>query len=61
MNDVSYEDDLRLAHVLADQVDGLTMSRFRSGDLKVETKPDMSPVSDADRGAEELILSLIHI
>ena len=55
MNDVSYEDDLRLAHVLADQVDGLTMSRFRSGDLKVETKPDMSPVSDADRGAEELI------
>ncbi len=55
MNDVSYEDDLRPAHVLADQVDGLTMSRFRSGDLKVETKPDMSPVSDADRGAEELI------
>ena len=55
MNDVSYEDDLRLAHVLADQVDGLTMCRFRSGDLKVETKPDMSPVSDADRGAEELI------
>src|SRR5699024_247635 len=43
------------AHVLADQVDGLTMSRFRSGDLKVETKPDMSPVSDADRSAEELI------
>lgn len=55
MSDVTYEDDLRLAHVLADQVDSLTMSRFRSGDLKVETKPDMSPVSDADRSAEELI------
>lgn len=50
-----YDDDLRLAHVMADQVDGLTMSRFKSSDLRVETKPDMSPVSDADRSAEELI------
>ena len=59
MSDVTYEDDLRLAHVLADQVDGLTMARFRSADLKVETKPDMTPVSDADRSAEELIRNLL--
>lgn len=51
----SYDDDLRLAHVLADQVDGLTMSRFKSQDLKVETKPDLTPVTDADRDAEQLI------
>src|SRR5699024_11476185 len=40
---------------IADSVDALTMSRFQSGDLKVDTKPDMTPVSDADRAAEELI------
>jgi len=50
-----YDDDLRLAHVIADQVDALTMSRFSAGDLRVETKPDLTPVSDADRAAEELI------
>ena len=50
-----YDDDLRLAHVIADQVDALTRSRFNAADLRVETKPDMTPVSDADRAAEELI------
>ena len=50
-----YDDDLRLAHVIADQVDGLTMSRFLAADLQIETKPDLTPVSDADRDAEELI------
>jgi len=59
MHTATYEDDLRLTHVIADQVDGLTMDRFGSSDLKVETKPDMSPVSDADRGAEELIRNLL--
>ena len=52
-----YDDDLRLAHVIADQVDGLTMSRFKAQDLRVETKPDLTPVSDADRSAEELVRS----
>ncbi|HEY0188274.1 MAG TPA: inositol monophosphatase family protein [Cellulomonas sp.] len=50
-----YDDDLRLAHVIADQVDALTMSRFKALDLQVETKPDLTPVTDADRAAEELI------
>jgi histidinol-phosphatase len=50
-----YDDDLRLAHVIADQVDALTTSRFKAQDLRVETKPDLTPVSDADRAAEELI------
>jgi histidinol-phosphatase len=50
-----YDDDLRLAHVIADQVDGLTMDRFKALDLRVETKPDLTPVSDADRDAEALI------
>jgi histidinol-phosphatase len=50
-----YDDDLRLAHVIADQVDSVTMSRFKAQDLRVETKPDLTPVSDADRTAEEIV------
>lgn len=50
-----YFDDLRLAHVIADQVDGQTVARFQALDLEVETKPDLSPVTDADRAAEEII------
>jgi len=52
-----YDDDLRLAHVIADQVDSVTMSRFKALDLQVETKPDLTPVSDADRTAEEVVRS----
>jgi len=55
-----YDDDLRLAHVIADQVDALTTSRFLAADLRVETKPDLTPVSDADRSAEELIRSQLR-
>ena len=51
----NYADDLRLAHVIADQVDSITMSRFRALDLRVETKLDLTPVSDADRAAENFI------
>jgi histidinol-phosphatase len=46
---------LDFAHELADLADAITMSRFRALDLNVETKPDLSPVSDADRAAEEAI------
>lgn len=51
----SYNDDLRLAHVMADSVDSQTMARFKALDLKIETKPDLTPVTDADRAAEEAI------
>ncbi|MFI7496525.1 histidinol-phosphatase [Kocuria sp. M4R2S49] len=51
----NYTDDLRLAHILADAVDRLTMRRFKAQDLAVETKPDLTPVTDADREAEQLI------
>ncbi len=51
----SYDDDLRLAHVLADAVERVTLARFRAEDLVVEAKPDLTPVTDADRAAEEHI------
>ncbi|MEC4018318.1 histidinol-phosphatase [Streptomyces sp. H27-D2] len=55
-----YLDDLRLAHVLADAADAQTMERFKALDLKVETKPDMTPVTEADKAAEELIRSSLR-
>ncbi len=55
LNRENYTDDLRLAHLLADNADSITMSRFRSGDLRIDTKPDMTPVSDADIATEQAI------
>jgi histidinol-phosphatase len=48
-----YDDDLRFALVLADAADDITVRRFRALDLRVEAKPDMTPVTDADLAAEE--------
>lgn len=48
-------EDMALALALADQADALTMDRFGAMDLRVETKPDLTPVTDADRGAEETL------
>ncbi|MFJ5551933.1 histidinol-phosphatase [Streptomyces sp. NPDC093225] len=56
----AYDDDLRLAHRLADAADEVTMARFRALDLKVETKPDMTPVSEADTATESEVRRLIE-
>jgi histidinol-phosphatase len=48
-----YTDDVHLAHVLADQADAISLDRFRALDLQVDTKPDLTPVTDADRAVEE--------
>lgn len=54
-----HTDDLRLAHVLADDADSLTMDRFRSLDLHVVTKPDLTPVSDADQRVEDALRRML--
>lgn len=48
-------DDLALAHELADAADAHTLSRFRALDLRVEAKPDLTPVSDADTAVEAAV------
>ncbi len=48
-----YADDLALALSLADAADAISVARFGAGDLHVESKPDLTPVSDADRAVEE--------
>jgi histidinol-phosphatase len=51
----SHTDDLRLAHILADDADSITMDRYKSLDLHVATKPDLTPVSESDRKVESVI------
>ena len=51
--------DLGFAHVLADAADDITMRRFRSLDLRVDTKPDLTPVTDADLAVEESLRNVL--
>jgi histidinol-phosphatase len=55
-----WSDDLRFAHVLADAADDVTMRRFRALDLRVEAKPDLTPVSDADLATEESLRNMLR-
>ncbi|MDO4242289.1 MAG: histidinol-phosphatase [Actinomyces sp.] len=50
-----WRDDLHLAHTIADQVDPLTQAHFDAQDFEVEAKPDLTPVTVADREAERQI------
>ncbi len=51
--------DLEFALELAQSADEISLSRFRALDLKVETKPDRTPVTDADKAVEERLRSMI--
>src|SRR5437763_1302015 len=52
-------DDLALAQRLADAADAITLARFRAQDLHVTSKPDLSPVSDADLAVEAEVRRLL--
>jgi histidinol-phosphatase len=56
---MSIRDDVALALQLADRADALTLDRFGALDLRIETKPDLTPVTDADQSAEELLRDLL--
>src|SRR5690349_12997732 len=51
----SIGDDIAFALQMADAADAQTLDRFGALDLRVETKPDLTPVTDADRSVEELV------
>jgi len=51
--------DLALALRLADAADSITLTRYQSIDLIVSTKPDNTPVTDADKASEEAVRALI--
>jgi histidinol-phosphatase len=51
--------DLAYALALADAADEVTMRHFRSANLVVETKPDLTPVSNADREVENVLRAMV--
>lgn len=58
-NSSNFAEELTFALSLADQADAISLSRYRAIDLKITTKPDNTPVTDADRAVEEAIRSAI--
>ncbi|QNI06103.1 histidinol-phosphatase [Mycobacterium kubicae] len=56
---MSPTNDLRFALALADRADVLTRARFGALDLRVDTKPDLTPVTDADRAVESQLREAI--
>jgi histidinol-phosphatase len=54
-NLIDLQDDLALAHALADLADAISLDRYQAQDLVITTKPDNSPVTDADRAVETAI------
>ncbi|GAB2640910.1 histidinol-phosphatase [Nocardia goodfellowii] len=56
----AHSSDLELALRLADEADSITKARFGALDLKVDSKPDLTPVSDADLAVEKAIRGLLE-
>ncbi len=52
-------DDLALARELADLADAITLPRYGAVDLAVQTKPDLTPVTEADMTAERALRELL--
>jgi histidinol-phosphatase len=57
---VGVHEDLEFAHKLADAADAITTARFQALDLRVDTKPDLTPASEADSAAEEAVRRLVR-
>lgn len=51
--------DLTLALELADAADRVSMSKYLDLELQVETKPDSSPVTEADKATESALRELL--
>jgi histidinol-phosphatase len=51
---------LAFAFELADLADSISVGRFLASDLRVETKPDLTPVTDADRTVERALRDRIE-
>lgn len=55
----SLAEDLALALRIADAADLITQSRYQSQDLVITTKPDNTPVTDADKATETAIRAIL--
>lgn len=55
-----YSAELAFALTLADRADVISLSRYQALDLEVSTKPDNTPVTDADKAVERAIIEAIN-
>ncbi len=58
-NSSNYGADLALALSMADAADQISLTSYRSPDLQVSTKPDLTPVTEADQQVERTLRELI--
>lgn len=58
---MDWRDDLDLALELADVADSIAMGRYRAADLVVRTKPDLTPVTEADQAVEQALRELLAV
>ena len=54
-----YSAELAFALSLADRADAISLSRYQALDLVITTKPDNTPVTDADKAVERAIIDAI--
>ena len=55
----SREADVALALKMADAADVISMARYQSQDLVITTKPDNTPVTDADKATEKALRDIL--
>jgi len=54
-----YSAELAFVLTLADRADAISLSRYHALDLEITTKPDNTPVTDADKAVERAIIDAI--
>lgn len=59
MNGHGVQADLSVALELANRADAITLDRFGALDLRIETKPDLTPVTDADEAVEAALREIL--
>ena len=56
-----YQSDLDLVRRIGEKADAISMTRFLAQDLVIETKPDATPVTDADKATEKCIREILEV
>ncbi len=51
--------DIELLKRLSDESDAISLDRYSAQDLEIETKPDATPVTDADKAVERKIREIL--
>ena len=59
MSSSTHSAELAFALTLADIADEISLARYRALDLVITTKPDSTPVTDADKSVERAIIDAI--